>query len=129
MTSELPVRKYANRRDFIGGSDARIIMGADETALVRLWREKRGELEPKDLSGDLIVQLGRVTEDLKGDEAAHTMPAPRSSANSRCASPPRCGASAERRLSKLTFCAPRPKSCGSGGRSRRPIHYIEHSAP
>ena len=28
-----------NRRSFIGGSDARIIMGADETALVRLWRE------------------------------------------------------------------------------------------
>jgi predicted phage-related endonuclease len=52
------------RADFIGGSDARIIMGADETALVRLWREKRGELEPEDLSGNLIVQLGVVTEDL-----------------------------------------------------------------
>ena len=33
-------------------------------ALLRLWREKRGELEPKDLSGNLIVQLGVVTEDL-----------------------------------------------------------------
>ena len=32
----------ANRRSFIGGSDARIIMGNDEVALVRLWREKRG---------------------------------------------------------------------------------------
>ena len=52
------------RRAFIGGSDARIIMGADETALLRLWREKRGEAEPEDLSGNLIVQLGRVTEDL-----------------------------------------------------------------
>src|ERR1700755_3425993 len=29
-------------RAFIGGSDARIIMGEDETALVRLWKEKRG---------------------------------------------------------------------------------------
>jgi hypothetical protein len=39
-------------------------MGNDEEALVRLWREKRGEVEPKDLSGNLIVQLGAVTEDL-----------------------------------------------------------------
>jgi predicted phage-related endonuclease len=54
----------AGRRSFIGGSDARIIMGADEAALLRLWREKRGEIEPEDLSGNLIVQLGLVTEDL-----------------------------------------------------------------
>jgi hypothetical protein len=54
----------ANRRTLIGGSDARIIMGDDEGALVRLWREKRGEIEPEDLSGNLIVQLGLVTEDL-----------------------------------------------------------------
>jgi len=52
------------RRSFIGGSDARIIMGDDEAALVRLWREKRGEVEPEDLSDNLIVQLGSVTEDL-----------------------------------------------------------------
>ena len=54
----------ADRRSFIGGSDARIIMGDDEAALVRLWREKRGEVEPEDLSDNLIVQLGSVTEDL-----------------------------------------------------------------
>jgi predicted phage-related endonuclease len=53
-----------DRRYFIGGSDARIIMGNDEAALLRLWREKRGEAEPKDLSGNLIVQLGLATEDL-----------------------------------------------------------------
>jgi predicted phage-related endonuclease len=53
-----------DRRTFIGGSDARIIMGDDETALVRLWREKRGEIGPEDLSGNLIVQLGSVTEEL-----------------------------------------------------------------
>ncbi|MGA8898260.1 YqaJ viral recombinase family protein, partial [Bradyrhizobium sp.] len=52
------------RRSFIGGSDARIIMGSDESALLRLWREKRGEAEPEDLSGNLIVQLGLVTEEL-----------------------------------------------------------------
>jgi predicted phage-related endonuclease len=44
-----------DRRHFIGGSDARIIMGKDETALLRLWQEKRGEVEPEDLSGKLIV--------------------------------------------------------------------------
>ena len=49
---------------FIGGSDARIIMGSDEAALIRLWREKRGEAEPEDLSGNLIVQLGSATEEL-----------------------------------------------------------------
>jgi predicted phage-related endonuclease len=53
-----------NRRMFIGGSDARIIMGDDEAALIRLWREKRGEVEHEDLSGNLIVQLGSVTEEL-----------------------------------------------------------------
>jgi predicted phage-related endonuclease len=53
-----------DRRSFIGGSDARIIMGDDEAALLRLWREKRGDIEPEDLSGNLIVQLGTVTEGL-----------------------------------------------------------------
>src|SRR5271166_917322 len=53
-----------HRRTFIGGSDARIIMGSDDAALIRLWREKRGEVAPEDLSGNLIVQLGKATEDL-----------------------------------------------------------------
>jgi predicted phage-related endonuclease len=53
-----------SRRSFIGGSDARIIMGNDEVALIQLWREKRGEAEPEDLSGNLIVQLGAATEGL-----------------------------------------------------------------
>jgi predicted phage-related endonuclease len=48
----------AHRRHFIGGSDARIIMGNDESALIHLWQEKRGEVEPYDLSGNLTVQLG-----------------------------------------------------------------------
>jgi predicted phage-related endonuclease len=52
------------RRHFIGGSDARIVMGVDEAALIRLWREKRGEIEPEDLSGNLVVQLGVATEEL-----------------------------------------------------------------
>lgn len=53
-----------DRRCFIGGSDARIIMGDDPDKLMRLWREKRGEIEPEDLSDDLIVQLGTITEGL-----------------------------------------------------------------
>jgi predicted phage-related endonuclease len=31
--------KHGHRRLFIGGSDARIIMGNDEDALLHLWRE------------------------------------------------------------------------------------------
>jgi predicted phage-related endonuclease len=52
------------RRTFLGGSDARIIMGSDEPALIQLWREKRGEAAPQDLSGNLMVQLGVATEEL-----------------------------------------------------------------
>ena len=58
------MKQSASRREFIGGSDARIIMGTDEPRLLRLWREKRGEQEPEDLSNNLIVQLGTTTEDL-----------------------------------------------------------------
>ena len=64
MKSNVWTKPYEIRRSFIGGSDARIIMGSDEAALVRLWREKRGEAEREDLSGNLIVQLGAATEDL-----------------------------------------------------------------
>src|SRR5262245_13405903 len=64
MKSDIWGKPTANRRSFIGGSDARVIMGSDEAALFRLWREKRGEVEPEDLSGSLIVQLGLVTEAL-----------------------------------------------------------------
>jgi predicted phage-related endonuclease len=61
--SEISPNRFT-RRSFIGGSDARVIMGRDEGALLRLWREKRGEAEPEDLSGNLLVQLGLVTEAL-----------------------------------------------------------------
>ena len=39
-------------------------MGEDEGALLRLWRQKRGEAKPEDLSRNLVVQLGAVTEEL-----------------------------------------------------------------
>src|SRR6516165_5917413 len=57
-------KPFEGRHSFVGGSDARIIMGSDEAALIRLWREKRGEAEPEDLTGNLIVQLGTATEEL-----------------------------------------------------------------
>src|SRR3954447_17092269 len=62
MSAQL--RNDRNRRAFIGGSDARVIMGSDEAALLRLWQQKRGEAEPVDLSQNLIVQLGIATEAL-----------------------------------------------------------------
>src|SRR6266478_7749910 len=58
------VSATSERRHSIGGSDARIIMGNDEAALLRLWREKRGEAERPDYSDNLLVQLGLATEPL-----------------------------------------------------------------
>src|SRR3982074_699545 len=53
-----------DRINFIGGSDARIIMGKDEKALHRLWREKSGEVTNVDFSGVPIVLLGLGPEAL-----------------------------------------------------------------
>ena len=64
MKSDTGRKSPENRRFFIGGSDARIIMGNDEAALIRLFHEKRGEAEPEDLSSNLVVQLGAATEEL-----------------------------------------------------------------
>src|ERR1700761_2542282 len=58
------IESLPDRRHSIGGSDARIILGQDEKALMRLWQEKRGEVGPEDLSANLIVQLGVATEAL-----------------------------------------------------------------
>src|SRR5258708_15455439 len=58
------VSDSAKRHSFIGGSDARISMGTDEAALLRLWQEQRGDAEPLDYSGNLLVQLGLATEPL-----------------------------------------------------------------
>ena len=60
MSSE----RILDRRSYIGGSDARTVMGTDENALIRLWKEKRGEVEQEDLSGNLLVQFGLATEEL-----------------------------------------------------------------
>jgi hypothetical protein len=67
ITRNHKISDSRNRRSFIGGSDARIIMDDDEPALLRLWREKRGEVEPEDLSDVLMVQLGRSPRNSIGD--------------------------------------------------------------
>jgi len=51
-----------DRRSFIGGSDANVILSGDAERIMTLWREKRGEIEPEDLSGSLPVMLGCWTE-------------------------------------------------------------------
>jgi hypothetical protein len=43
-------RNYLDGCGFIGDSDTRITMGADEPALPQLWRKKCDEAEPEDLT-------------------------------------------------------------------------------
>ena len=58
--------RVSSRRAFIGGTDARIIMGQDEKALIRLWQEKRGEVGPL-IPGPIEVLGGKAKLD---DEVA-----------------------------------------------------------
>jgi hypothetical protein len=61
MSSDIATKPSTDRRGQIDGSDARLILGVDEAALIRLSREKRGEAEPEDLSkkstGDRLPQV------------------------------------------------------------------------
>jgi predicted phage-related endonuclease len=50
------------RQSFVGGSDANVILSGDRNRILALWREKRGEAEPQDLTGSLSVMLGCWTE-------------------------------------------------------------------
>jgi predicted phage-related endonuclease len=63
-TLGLSAEQRVLRQNALGGSDANTIMGGDEKKLLRLWREKRGEVEPEDLSDILAVQMGSFTEPL-----------------------------------------------------------------
>lgn len=56
-----PVER-AERINGIGGSDANIILSGNAQRILRLWREKRGEVEAEDLSSMLAVMLGSWTE-------------------------------------------------------------------
>lgn len=52
----------AERQAGIGGSDANIILSGDRDRILALWREKRGEQLPLDLSTNLPAMLGCWTE-------------------------------------------------------------------
>ena len=69
----------SGRRYFIGGSDARIIMGDDEAALLRLWRGKRGEVEPG----------GPSRQPHRPARGRHRTPQPRHDSNATPAGPQR----------------------------------------
>ena len=56
-------RQLAFRQGGLGGSDANIILSGDPAALLDLWRQKRGEAPPPDLSSKLPVVLGLWTEE------------------------------------------------------------------
>lgn len=60
----LTAEQILKRREGIGGSDANIIMGGDQAAILRLWEEKTGQREGEDLSRVLPVQMGTWTEPL-----------------------------------------------------------------
>jgi hypothetical protein len=66
MKANACTRSCGDRRDFIGGSDARIIMGQDEKALIRLWQEKRGEVGPAPTCGSAGMAVGRAPYLLPG---------------------------------------------------------------
>jgi predicted phage-related endonuclease len=48
----------ASRRNYVGASDANILMSGDLEKIQKLWEEKVGLREPEDLSDVLLVQLG-----------------------------------------------------------------------
>lgn len=64
QTFGLTAEQILKRREGIGGSDANIIMGGDQAAILRLWEEKTGQREGEDLSRVLPVQMGTWTEPL-----------------------------------------------------------------
>lgn len=53
---------HAARRLGIGGSDANLLAEGDPEKVLRLWGEKRGTVEPEDLSRVLPVRMGQFTE-------------------------------------------------------------------
>jgi predicted phage-related endonuclease len=66
MQPEAPRKsRFEERRWFIGGSDARIIlMGSEKPHCSDYGARSAVSAEPLDLSDELIVQLGLVTESL-----------------------------------------------------------------
>lgn len=58
----LSKQDLADRKNFIGGSDANIIMGSDHEAIDKLIRQKRGDIPLENLTRILQVMLGIYTE-------------------------------------------------------------------
>ena len=56
--------ELAERRNYIGGSDANILMSGDQQKIRNLWLEKIGQQAPVDLSAVLPVAMGLMTEPL-----------------------------------------------------------------
>jgi hypothetical protein len=72
-----------HRRYYIGGGGRPDHSGQRGECPLQLWREKRGEVEPEDLSDNLIVQLGLSTDRLNRQRyERRTRPSKRSSAGS-----------------------------------------------
>ena len=59
MTDSVGLGKKQERFGFIGGSDVSRIMSGDWHSL---WEEKTRRAEPEDLSDNLAVQIGTLTE-------------------------------------------------------------------
>ena len=122
--------RVESRRSFIGGSDARIIMGYDEAALFRLWQEKRGEAEAEDLSGNLVAQLGVATEGLnrrwyEGNAGETITDVQRQAGVPRCAG---WRATLDGRLGVERCDFREPSSCCHGPSPRRPPLSQVHAA-
>jgi predicted phage-related endonuclease len=58
----LSTTQISDRKQGIGGSDANAILSGNADRVRQLWLEKRGEIEPADLSANLAVMLGSWTE-------------------------------------------------------------------
>src|SRR5262249_41011348 len=64
MKSSMWTKPNENRRCFIGGFEARVIMGPGEAPPVPPWREERGGGEPGEAARRPDVEVGAATEEL-----------------------------------------------------------------
>ena len=62
MDKEKRAEWLERRNSGIGGSDANTLMSGKTEWIERLWREKRGDVEPQNLEGSLPVRMGQATE-------------------------------------------------------------------
>lgn len=71
MATQTIDRALENRELYIGGSDIPAIMGMSRWATkLRLWSEKTGRIEPKDLSNVEAVEMGKDLEEFVAQKFA-----------------------------------------------------------